>query len=129
VPEGWELAGLAAALVAAWFAGAVVMGTLGAIDSGRRDGTVAGDFWRNSLRGLVYVAPAACVLVALRFIQGAPHEAWTAGLLLIAGACQGLCYEVAHRVRPMPQYAATEWAECFTGSAMGLGAVLAVVLA
>lgn len=125
--DGWRLALLAVAFAAAWFLGAVVLGTLGAIDAGRREGTPLVDGLRNAARGIVYALPAAAVLAAFRAVHGDEHGAWAAGLMLFAGAMQGIMYEAAWRWRPLPRWKPTEWAEGFTGACLGLGAAAAAL--
>ncbi len=105
-------------LAPAWFAGAAAFGTFGAIDGGRNEGTRLGDFARNAARGALHALPAAAVL--LLFGRG-----WASLLLPAAGLLQGACYELAHRLRPMPAHPATAYAEWATGACLGTGAALA----
>lgn len=125
--DGWRLVLLAVTLVAAWFAGAVALGTLGAIDSGRNEGTRVRDFAMNSLRGLVYALPAAIVLAVFRAAYGDPDGAWWAAALPLAGLLQGPLYDLAHSLRPMPRHPATVYAEFAVGAALGAGAALAAL--
>jgi hypothetical protein len=83
---------------------------------------------RNSLRGVLYVLLPAAVLAGWHWFSGDPDDAWWSLVLLAAGAMQGICYEIAWTVRKMEEHP-TELGELLTGACMGLGAVLAVVLA
>lgn len=125
--DGWRLALLALALVAAWFAGAVALGTLGAIDSGRNEHSRPRDFAMNSLRGVVYALPAAIVLAAFRSVHGDAGGAWWAAALPLAGLLQGPAYELAHTLRPMPHHPATVYAEFAVGGCLGASAALAAM--
>jgi len=130
--DGWRLALLFVAFVAAWFIGAVALGTLGSIDSGRNPDKGDGrhprlrDFAMNSLRGAAYALPAAIVLAVFRAVYGHPDAAWWAAALPLAGLLQGPAYEASWRLRRMEQRP-TELAEWLTGAALGLGAALAAL--
>ena len=126
----WRSPAFAALLVGAWFAGAVAFGTFRSIDAGRNADGSGGrvrDFVANTVRGTLYALPPAALVAGVCAGFGEPGRAWSAAFLLLGGAMQGLCYEMAHRLRPMPRHPATVYAEFATGACMGLGAVAAAV--
>lgn len=113
----------AAALVAAWFAGAVAFGTFGAIDAGRNEGSAARDFALNAARGALYALLPALVVGAYRYLFDSPL--WPAALLPALGLAQGAAYEAAWRFARRRQ---TVYAEFATGAFLGAGAFLAASL-
>jgi hypothetical protein len=125
---GWRLALLGCAFLAAWFLGAVAFGTFGAIDAGRVEGNAVRDGFLNALRGVLYALPAAAALAGFRASLGDTHGAWMAAVMLAAGACQGLAYEAAWRIRPRHERRPTELAEFLTGACLGAGAAAACLL-
>lgn len=114
-------------MMLAWFVGAVAMGTLGAIDAGRVEGSGTRDFFLNAVRGMVYGLPPALLLalVAWHFDMGG-DRILAAGFIPLCGTLQSVAYEAAWRVRRMEQRP-TELAEYLTGAALGVGSVLAVI--
>ena len=110
--------GFVVSLIAAWFLGVIYMGTFKAIDAGRNEGTKLKDFFLNSLRGMLYAAPAALVLFVWVLFSG--HDgALLAPLMLAFGAMQGPAYEFGWRIKAKQP---TVVAEFITGAFLGLGA-------
>lgn len=106
----WLLTPLAwwwcAALAVALWLGALP-GWWGSLDLGRVEGAWPRDLALHTLRGVVWMAPAAAVL-------GLAGAAWWPPLL--AGLSCGAAYEVGWRVWPAR---ATEVGECLFGAACG----------
>ena len=104
----WWCVGVAIAL---WLG--CLPGWWGSLDLGRNGGSWVRDFALHTLRGVVWVAPAAAVLAA----AGA---AWWWPLL--AGLACGVAYEIGWRLRPVGgarRPAATEIGELVFGAAVG----------
>lgn len=118
---GAELTWSAAAMIPAFYVAASVP-TLGGIDAGANDGTVAGDAALNLVRGLAMVTPAAVVAWFAGF------GAWPA--FLVAGALVPVCYEVGKRTAWWTEVAGVKlepgapWSEVYVGAVLGLAAVV-----
>lgn len=106
--------------VTAWLG--VLPSTMDAIDAGRHEGTIWGDFLANVKRGILAGGPTAIALAALGF-----HGWW---LPAAFGALMSVAYELPWRFeRYLPTDAGpTAYAEVFCGILLGGSTAAAIII-